>query len=153
MSGQPQRMGRYLGRPDAAYPGFVPGAADHRPVRPTDGRSRAGRLWLLQALSGAALLVFLGIHLVAQHLLAPGGLRDYASVVVYLHNPVALVAEIGLVAAVIVHAVIGLRAALLEIAGSRMIRRISIVLVAAGAVAFVYAMWLTFALTSTRGGA
>ena len=82
MSGLTRPTGRFLGRPDEAYPGYVPGPADEAgagALRRT--RNRAGRLWLIQAITGVLLVVFLGVHLVAQHLLVPGGLRDYAAVV------------------------------------------------------------------------
>jgi succinate dehydrogenase hydrophobic anchor subunit len=148
MSGPTQPEGRYLGRPAAAYPGFIPGdAIEGRTGRPTE-RSRSGSLWLVQAVSGALLIVFLGAHLVAQHLLVPGGLRDYASVVEYLRNPIALVAEVGLLASVIVHVIIGLRTTLVDVVGAPALRRISVGLSVAGVVAFAYAMWLTFVVIS-----
>ena len=80
-------------------------------------RSRAGRLWLGQALTGALLLLFLAVHLVAQHILAPAGLRDHAAVLAYLSQPVALAAEIGLLASVIVHACLGMRSSLVDVLG------------------------------------
>jgi succinate dehydrogenase hydrophobic anchor subunit len=147
----------FPGRPATAPPGYVPsgGVAG----RPTAGERRleelreaarrgrrVGRLWLVQALTGGFLLVFLGVHLVAQHLLAPGGLRDYASVVAYLREPIALTAELGLVASVLVHVVLGIRAVAVDgfsAAGVRWITRVATV---AGAAAFVYACWLTWTI-------
>ena len=67
MSEQVQPGRRFLGRPDAVEPGYVPPASDTSPrlgVR-AGGRSRAGRLWLLQALTGAMLVGVLAVHLVA----------------------------------------------------------------------------------------
>ena len=148
MTGPAQQGRRFLGRPDAAYPGYVPGESTDAPVARPAERSRAGRLWLVQAISGAMLIVFLGVHLVAQHLLVPGGLRDYASVVEYLRNPIALAAEMGLLASVIVHAVVGLRSTLVEVVGAVAVRRISAVLMVGGAGAFAYAIWLTLVVTS-----
>jgi succinate dehydrogenase hydrophobic anchor subunit len=142
---------RFLGRPDDAYPGFVPGDSILSSTTRPKERSRAGRIWLVQAMSGALLLLFLSVHLIAQHLLVPGGLRDYASVVDYLRNPLALAAEIGLLASVIVHAVIGLRSTLIDVVGGTALRRISVALVAAGTVAFGYAIWLTLVVTTAAG--
>jgi succinate dehydrogenase hydrophobic anchor subunit len=148
MTGQTQPNRRFLGRPDAAHPGFIPGEdIAFSPARRAE-RPHAGRLWLVQALSGATLVVLLGVHLVAQHVLAPGGLRDYSSVVDYLRNPIALVAELALLAAVIVHAVTGLRAAFVDVFGAVGLRRITIVLVGVGTIAFAYAMWLTLVVIS-----
>lgn len=147
MSGLTRPTRRFLGRPDDAYPGFVPpSVADEAPgTRPLPGvANRAGRLWMVQAATGGLLLVFLGVHLVAQHLLVPGGLRDYEAVVSYLRQPLALVAELGLLGSVIVHVVLGLRASFVEMVHSQAwLRRITYVLWAGGAIAFAYAIWLT----------
>jgi succinate dehydrogenase hydrophobic anchor subunit len=159
MTGPPPATRRFLGRPDEAYPGFVPGesAPDAPRVidtagRPARTRSAASRLWLVQALTGAFLLVFLGVHLIAQHLLAPGGLRDYAAVVAYLRQPLALVAELGLLVSVIVHACAGVRASLVDVLPDPAHLRVaSVVIGLAGALAGGYAIWLTFAVLA--GGA
>ena len=154
---QPTR--RFLGRPDEAYPGYVPGTTPHggsdagRSDQPAGRRGAgAGRLWLLQAVTGAALLGLLGVHLVAQHLLAPEGLRDYTAVLDYLRHPVALVAEIGLLISVVVHACLGTRAALVDvIPGEAALRRASVVIALVGAVAIGYALWLTVTLLQAAG--
>jgi succinate dehydrogenase hydrophobic anchor subunit len=102
---------------------------------------------MVQAISGALLIVFLGLHLVAQHLLVPGGLRDYAAVVSYLRQPPALLAELGLLGSVIVHVVLGIRAGVVEMVKSPVwLRRITIGLWIAGGLFFVYATWLTAVL-------
>jgi succinate dehydrogenase hydrophobic anchor subunit len=138
---------RFLGRPDDAYPGFVPPSASDEAAgtRPLPGAAnRAGRLWMVQAITGGLLLVFLGVHLIAQHLLVPAGLRDYEAVVSYLRQPLALIAELGLLGSVIVHVVLGLRASFVEMVQSRAwLRRITVALWAGGAIAFAYAIWLT----------
>jgi succinate dehydrogenase hydrophobic anchor subunit len=144
MTGPPPATRRFLGRPDAAYPGFVP----DEPARPrTVPRSRSGasRLWLVQAFTGALLLIFLGVHLVAQHLLAPGGLRDYSEVVAYLREPLALAAELGLLVSVIVHACAGMRASLVDmLPDPAHLRMASIGIALVGLLATGYAIWLTF---------
>ena len=47
--------------------------------------------WLWQVFTGVGLVILLGLHLIANHFIAKGGLRDYAEVVSYLRNPVILV--------------------------------------------------------------
>ena len=144
-SPQPER--RFLGRPDQAYPGFVPGGvspADARTRSRPRSRSAASRLWLIQALTGAFLIAFLGVHLVAQHFLAPGGLRDYEAVVAYLREPLALAAEVGLLLSVIVHACVGMRSAIVDVVpdGTRL-RMASVAIATVGTLVAVYALWVT----------
>jgi succinate dehydrogenase hydrophobic anchor subunit len=148
----PQPARRFLGRPDQAYPGFVPdeGApADARTRSRPRSQSAASRLWLIQALTGALLIGFLGFHIVAQHLLAPGGLRDYEAVVAYLREPLALAAEIGLLVSVIVHACLGMRSALVDVVpdGPRL-RIASVAIAATGTFVALYAIWVTVSVIS-----
>jgi succinate dehydrogenase hydrophobic anchor subunit len=143
----------FLGRPPGALPGFVPPSGDESlPEVRRLGAVRAGRLWLMQAVTGALLVVFLGIHLVAQHFLAPGGLRDYAAVVDYLRQPLALVAEVLLLVTVIVHAALGMRVTLVEtIRRPVVVRRLSLVVALVGFAAIVYALWLTVIVIAGPG--
>jgi len=48
---------------------------------------REGRWWAWQAATGLLLVLFLGVHWVAQHYLAPGGLRTYDQVVAWAFPP------------------------------------------------------------------
>lgn len=88
------------------------------PMKPraggTGGRSRA---WSLTALSGIALLVLVTMHMVANHFVVDeiGGLRTYAQVLDYVGNPVIVVLELGLLVAVTVHAMLGLRSVLFDL--------------------------------------
>jgi succinate dehydrogenase cytochrome b556 subunit len=78
-------------------------------------RGRGGTtVWILQVVSGALLVVLLGVHIVTQHFVVKGGLRDYAQVVSYLSNPVVLAVESLFVVVLIWHAMLGLRAVLLD---------------------------------------
>ena len=134
---------RFPGRPDEAAPGFVP-PGDQRSFDLDRAPTRAGMLWLVKAVSGVLLIGFLGLHLVAQHFLVEGGLRTYADVVTYLRQPLALVAEIGLLASVVVHAALGVRAILVELLpGDRALRRGSWVVAAVAVAAFAYGVGLT----------
>ena len=151
MSDQVRTARRFLGRPEDAYPGFVPPEVAEPGVAPRPGeKSRAGRWWLVQAVSGAALVVFLGVHMMAQHILAPGGLRDYAAVAEFLRQPFALFSEVGLVASVLVHVVAGIRAFVVEVVQApRTVARITAVSMVVALAVFVYAIWLTFVIVTS----
>lgn len=77
--------------------------------------ARAGWGWLSQAISGLLLVGLLGLHWVAQHYLASGGLRSFSEVVAYLRNPLALLLELSFLAIVTYHALTGVRAILLDL--------------------------------------
>jgi len=115
MTDLPVSTRRFPGRPDDAPPGYVPDDGAPRPMDVERAPTRAGMMWLVKAVSGVALIAFLGMHLVAQHLLVDGGLRDFDQVVAYLRHPLALTAEIGLLITVVVHAALGVRAILVDI--------------------------------------
>ena len=141
---------RFAGRPETSPPGVVPG-----PVVRAAGEARprltTGLVWLIQAITGVLLVVFVGIHLIAQHILAPGGLRDFDSVLAYLRQPLPMFAELGLVAVVAVHAALGVRAVLVDIVDdARVVRRATWVLGVLVVVVFVYALWLTLTLVNWR---
>jgi succinate dehydrogenase hydrophobic anchor subunit len=142
MTGSPAPARRFAGRPDGAPPGYVPGEED-LPLDVLRAPSRAGSLWLLKAASGVLLIGFLGLHLLAQHFFVEGGLRDYDAVVAYLRHPLAIVAEIGLLGSVIVHAALGVRAVLVDLLGDGALRRASWVIGAAAVAAFAYGIGLT----------
>jgi succinate dehydrogenase hydrophobic anchor subunit len=139
---------RYLGRPDSIAPGHVPGEppVSFEAARAAD---RSGLLWLVKATSGGLLIVFLGVHLVAQHLLAPGGLRDFASVIDYFRQPIALLTETLLVMSVLVHVAIALRTFAVELVRNpRMLRVVSYGIVLAAVATFAYTVWLTVSILS-----
>ena len=143
MSGGTTGMRRFPGRPDLAPPGFVP-PDELAPAAIERSPSRAGLLWLVKAVSGVLLLGFLGLHLVAQHLLVEGGLRTYADVVAYLRQPLALAAEIGLLVTVVVHAALGVRAVLVDVLqGAAALRRATWVVAAVAVGCLGYAIGLT----------
>jgi succinate dehydrogenase hydrophobic anchor subunit len=70
---------------------------------------------MLQAASGAALVLLLGLHWVAQHYLASEGLRSFVDVAAYLKQPLALTLEIAFLMVISVHAMLGIRAILLDL--------------------------------------
>lgn len=106
-------------------------------------RKRGTTAWILQAGSGVLLIFLLGAHIVAEHFVVKGGLRDYAQVLSYLANPAVLAIESAFVLVLIWHAMLGLRAVLLDFGFSRhgqaLITRGVIVL---GTATAGYSFWL-----------
>jgi succinate dehydrogenase hydrophobic anchor subunit len=148
MSTVERATGRYLGRPESVPPGYVPGtsAGSFDAARAAD---RSGVLWLVKAVSGGLLVIFLGVHLVAQHLLVPEGLRDFASVVDYLRQPLALAIETLLVGTVLVHAAVALRTFAGELVRSpRWLRAVSYAIILLALATFGYTVWLTISVVS-----
>ena len=70
--------------------------------------------WILQAFTGVMLVVLLGLHMVAQHFVVKGGLRDYQQVVQYLSNSFVFLLEIAFLIIVTWHALLGVRSLLLD---------------------------------------
>jgi succinate dehydrogenase / fumarate reductase membrane anchor subunit len=71
--------------------------------------------WMIQAVSGVALVLLLGLHWIVQHYVASGGLRSFDEVASYLKQPVALALEISFLLIVSNHALLGVRAILLDL--------------------------------------
>ena len=96
--------------------------------------------WLWQVFTGIGLVVLLGLHLIANHFIARGGLRDYSEVVAYLRNPIILLLEILFLLCVTTHALLGVRAIILdfglteraEIALTKILKGIGVLTVAYG---------------------
>jgi succinate dehydrogenase cytochrome b556 subunit len=106
--------------------------------------ARGGSLaWIFQVISGVLLAGLLGAHIVTQHFVVKGGLRDYAQVLSYLSNPVVLAVESLFVVVLIWHAMLGLRAILLDFGfGPRGQAWITYGVTALGAVTAAYSFWL-----------
>jgi succinate dehydrogenase hydrophobic anchor subunit len=103
--------------------------------------------WLWKAFTGVGLLVLLGLHFIANHFIAKGGLRDFADVVAYLSNPIILVIEVLFLVIVTIHAMLGVRAILLDFGLSdRAEKRLSQVLSAVGVLTVGYGLWLTWVI-------
>jgi succinate dehydrogenase / fumarate reductase membrane anchor subunit len=100
-----------------------------------------------QVVSGAALLVLLGLHMIAQHFIVPTGLRFYEDVIDWLRNPVMIVLEVTFLVVVTYHALVGARAILLDFGfAERTERRITTVLWLVGIVTIVYGVLLLAAI-------
>ena len=73
--------------------------------------TRSARVWRWTVISGIALVVLAGVHMIAQHFIVDqtGGLRTYQQVLDYISNPVIFVIEGGFLVAVTIHGMLGLR--------------------------------------------
>ena len=113
----------------------------------TANKAHSGWVWLGQAASGVLLVGLLGLHWVAQHYLASGGLRTFSDVVAYLKNPLALLLELSFLAVVTYHALLGLRAILLDLGPGRRLRQLlDITLLVLGTAILIYGVWLIRAI-------
>lgn len=107
----------------------------------------AGALWLVQAISGLALIVVLGIHMVAHHFVVEGGLRNFQQVVAYVSNPFIFALEVLFLIIVTSHALLGVRAVLFDRGLSLQAQRVVnglLLLVGVGVIA--YGIWLANAI-------
>ena len=103
--------------------------------------------WLWQVFTGVALVILLGLHFVANHFIAKGGLRDFADVVAYLRNPIILVLEVLFLIVVTIHALVGVRAILVDFGLSeRAEMRMSRVLTWVGVATVGYGFWVTWVI-------
>jgi succinate dehydrogenase hydrophobic anchor subunit len=101
--------------------------------------------WLWQVFTGVGLVILLGLHFIANHFVAKGGLRDFAEVVAYLRNPLILALELLFLVCVTTHALLGVRAILLdfglsEVAESRLDRVLKVL----GVLTVVYGLGVTW---------
>jgi succinate dehydrogenase hydrophobic anchor subunit len=104
--------------------------------------------WLWQAFTGVGLIILLAIHMIAQHFVAEGGIRDFAGVVELLSNPIIVLLELLFLVTVTAHALLGVRAILFDLGLSAQAETIvSRVLLVAGILTVAYGMWLTWTIT------
>jgi succinate dehydrogenase hydrophobic anchor subunit len=114
-------------------------------------RSRQPLVWRATASTGIALVVLLAVHMVAHHFVVQGtgGLRSYRQVVEYVANPVIFTIELLFLVAVTVHAMLGLRSVLFDLAtGERTRAWISWGLAVLGLVTVAYGVVLIVTLAS-----
>ena len=103
--------------------------------------------WYWQVVTGIALLLLLGLHFIANHFIAAGGIRDFADVVSYLRNPIVLVLEVLFLITVATHAMLGVRAIVIDFGiSSQAEKRLSQVLTVIGVLTVAYGLWLTWAI-------
>ena len=113
---------------------------------PTRSQTGLGTLgWIWQAVTGAGLIFLSALHMVAQHFVVEGGLRDYQDVQEYLRNPVILALEVLFLISVTSHALLGVRAILFDFGLKPATeKRISQALTVFGLLAVAYGIWLTW---------
>ncbi|HEX6009769.1 MAG TPA: hypothetical protein VFZ50_06650 [Actinomycetota bacterium] len=117
----------------------------------TERRVRQTLVWRATASSGVALVVLITVHMVAHHFVVQGtgGLRSYRQVLEYVANPAIFTIELLFLVAVTVHAMLGLRGVLFDLAtGERAREWISRALVVLGVVTVAYGVALIVALAS-----
>jgi succinate dehydrogenase / fumarate reductase, membrane anchor subunit len=117
----------------------------------TEGRGRQTLVWRATASSGVALVVLITVHMVAHHFVVQGtgGLRSYREVLEYVANPAIFTIELLFLVAVTVHAMLGLRGVLFDLAtGVRARAWISRALVVLGVVTVAYGVALIVTLAS-----
>lgn len=116
-------------------------------ARDRQERSRAGALWLIQAVSGLLLVLLLGLHMIAHHFVVEGGLRNFQQVLDYVSNPVIFFLEVVFLVVVTAHAMLGLRAIVRDLNLSPAAARATDwVLAVVGAAALIYGVWLAVAI-------
>jgi succinate dehydrogenase cytochrome b556 subunit len=113
-------------------------------------RERAGSWsWILQALTGALLVMLLGMHIVVQHFVVEGGLRDYQQVVAYLSKPSVFLLEVAFLIVVTWHALLGVRAIILDLGLQPAAeRKLSTTLTIVGVAVVAYGIWLSATIVS-----
>jgi len=108
---------------------------------------KASSTWYWQMFTGIALVLLLGLHFIANHFIATGGIRDFADVVSYLRNPIVLVLEVLFLIMVAIHAMLGVRAIIIDFGiSSQAEKRLSQVLTVIGMLTVAYGLWLTWAI-------
>ncbi len=115
---------------------------------PFERKPASSWAWVWQALTGIGLIVLLALHMIANHFIAEGGLRDYAGVVDYLRNPIIVVLEFLFLVTVTAHALLGVRAILFDLGLAEHTERLlSRALTVVGVLTVGYGMWLTWTIT------
>jgi succinate dehydrogenase cytochrome b556 subunit len=100
--------------------------------------------WILQAFTGVMLIVLLGLHMVVQHFVVEGGLRNYQQVVEYLSNPFVFLLEIAFLIIVTWHALLGVRAILLDLGlKPSSEHKVTATLSIIGIITVAYGIWLS----------
>ncbi len=107
----------------------------------------AGALWLVQAISGLLLVLLLLLHMVAHHFVVEGGLRNFQEVLAYVSNPAIFFLEVVFLIVVTSHAMLGMRAIILDLGLSEnATRTVNWVITLVGAAALIYGIWLAIAI-------
>jgi succinate dehydrogenase hydrophobic anchor subunit len=102
-----------------------------------------GWLWAAKLLTGVLSFALLIVHLVVNHLVAPGGLLSYADVVAYYANPLIPLMEGLFLSFIVTHALLGVRGIVLDLSPpAKLVGWLDRLLLAAGLLAISYGLWL-----------
>lgn len=115
----------------------------------TQAPNRAGAMWLVQAFTGLFLVALLLLHMVAHHFVVEGGIRNFQDVIAYVSNPVIFTIELVFLVVVTTHAMLGVRAILLDFGWGRQAEQvINGVVAVVGITAVIYGIWLSITISS-----
>lgn len=107
----------------------------------------AGAIWLIQVISGALLILLLGLHMIAHHFVVEGGLRTFRDVIDYVSNPVIFTLEVLFLIVVTPHAMLGMQNILLDLGPSKAAERTIVWVVRVLTVVIIaYGIWLAVAI-------
>ncbi len=105
--------------------------------------------WLIKLVSGIIVFFVLGVHLVINHTVAPGGLLTYQDIVNYYKNPIVPVMEAIFLLMVVPHALIGLRGIVLDMRPARgLLQIVNWLFLIGGAGFIIYGIWLLNVIAS-----
>ncbi len=100
-------------------------------------------IWGVKIIAGLLILIFLGIHFIVNHLLAPEGLLTYADILAYYQIPAVPIMEVGFLIVVVVHALLGLRSIFLDMRLPwKFTRYMDCFFITAGIIMITYGTWL-----------
>ena len=106
-------------------------------------------LWLSKFITGALIVILIGVHLVVNHFTAEGGLQSYEDVIAYFSNPGIVLMEIVFLIVVVAHALVGLRSVILDLNPARgLMAVIDWVLGLLGVGSIAYGIWLALVIAS-----
>jgi succinate dehydrogenase hydrophobic anchor subunit len=106
-------------------------------------------IWLYKMIAGVMILVVLVIHLIVNHLVAPGGLLSYTDVIRYYKNPIIPIMEIFFLIVVVSHSLLGIRSIILDLNPKpNLVKAFDWICVILGAGAILYGTWLVLFIAS-----
>ena len=99
------------------------------------------------------LIILLIIHLIANHLVAQGGLFQWIDVVNYYQVAIVPIMEILFLILVVTHSLLGLRSVILDLKPARSVLKVvDVLFVCAGGISIVYGIWLVLTIISIGKG-
>lgn len=118
---------------------------------PEEKDTLPGLGWGWQAVTGALVLLLVTLHMIANHFVVQGGLRDYQQVIDYITNPIILPLEVLFLVVVSWHGLLGLRAVIFDFGLSqRAERAVTRALVVVWVITIVYGLALLAILVTRR---